>query len=247
MTNTGGPLIQVADASFGYGDRPVVTGAWLEVGAGERVAIVGSNGSGKSTLVKGLLGLNDHLSGRVELFGTPLARFHDRHLLGYVPQRHTASATVPATASEIVSSGRLPHLGLWGRPSRTDRDIIARSLALVGLGDMAQRQVNTMSGGQQRRVLIARALAAQPAILLMDEPTAGVDAANQRVLTEVLGRLVSEGLTLLVVTHEIDPLAPVLTRVVTMDAGRVRTDRSLGDHLGRVVVGTRSPEHEETE
>lgn len=234
------PLIELADASFGYGDRPVVTGASLVVRAGERVALVGSNGSGKSTLVRGLLGLNDHLGGGAELFGTPLGRFRQRHLLGYVPQRNTVSATVPATAAEIVTSGRLPRLGLWGRPGRQDRRIIGRSLDLVGLGDLAEHQVNTMSGGQQRRVLIARALAAEPEILVMDEPTAGVDAANQRVLADVLARLVDEGMTLLVVTHEMGPLAPLLTRVVTVDAGRIRTDQTAAEYSAG-TAGATSP------
>lgn len=226
-----GSLIELADASFGYGDRPVVTGATLSVSAGERVALVGSNGSGKSTLVKGLLGLNDHLGGRVELFGTPLGSFRDRHLLGYVPQRHTLSASVRATAHEIVASGRLSRLGLLGRPRQADKSVIARSLELVGLGDIGSHEVSTLSGGQQRRVLIARALAAEPEVLVMDEPTAGVDAANQQVLTEVLARLLDTGVTLIVVTHELGPMTPILSRVITVDAGRVREDTSLAQHL----------------
>lgn len=220
----GTPVVELVDASFGYRHRPVVTGATLTIRAGERLAVVGPNGSGKSTLVKGLLGLNDHLGGQVRLFGTPAERFGDRHLLGYVPQRHTVSATVRATAAEIVASGRLPRLGLLGRPGREDRRIIEESLALVGLGGAGSREVADLSGGQQRRVLIARALAAGPEVLVMDEPTAGVDAANQQVLAEVLQRLVDRGVTLVVVTHEIEPLAPLLTRVVTVDTGRITAD-----------------------
>ncbi|GAB47986.1 metal ABC transporter ATP-binding protein [Mobilicoccus pelagius] len=217
-------MIDLVDASFGYRHRPVVTGATLAIRPGERVAVVGPNGSGKSTLVKGVLGLNDHLGGQVRLFGTPADRFRQRHLLGYVPQRHTVSATVRATAGEVVASGRLPRLGLLGRPGRADRAVIAECLAVVGLGDAVHREVADLSGGQQRRVLIARALAAGPEVLVMDEPTAGVDAANQVVLAEVLGRLVERGVTLVVVTHEIDPLASLLTRVVTVDTGRITGD-----------------------
>ncbi|MDO5628555.1 MAG: ATP-binding cassette domain-containing protein [Mobilicoccus sp.] len=229
-------VIDLLDASFGYGERPVVTGATLCVNPGERVAVVGANGSGKSTLVKGLLGLNDHLGGRVTLFGTPLARFKQRHLLGYVPQRHTLSASVAATAGEIVASGRLPHLGVWGRPGRGDRAIISESLELVGLGDRENHEVSTFSGGQQRRVLIARALAGGPKVLIMDEPTAGVDAASQRQLAGVLARLADAGVTLVVVTHEIAPLTGVLSRVVTVEAGRVRGDTSLTSHLSTPVA-----------
>lgn len=223
-TTPGAPVLDLVDASFGYRHRPVVTGATLTVRAGERLAVIGPNGSGKSTLIKGVLGLNDHLGGEVRLFGTPMARFRDRHLLGYVPQRHTVSATVRATATEIVASGRLPRLGLLGRPGREDRRVIAESLALVGLDDDGRREVADLSGGQQRRVLIARALAAEPEVLVMDEPTAGVDAPNQQVLAEVLHRLVDRGVTLVVVTHDIDPLASLLTRLVTVDTGRIRED-----------------------
>ncbi|WP_052466357.1 metal ABC transporter ATP-binding protein [Mobilicoccus massiliensis] len=218
------PVIDLVDASFGYRQRPVVTGASLRIDPGERVAVVGPNGSGKSTLVKGILGLNDHLGGEVLLFGTPMSRFRERHLIGYVPQRHTVSAAVRATATEIVASGRLPRLGLLGRPGRADRAVIAESLALVGLGDVARSGVNDLSGGQQRRVLIARALASEPRVLVMDEPTAGVDVGNQKVLAQVLGRLVDRGVTLVIITHDIEPVAPLLTRVVTVDTGRITDD-----------------------
>ncbi|MGN6636641.1 MAG: metal ABC transporter ATP-binding protein, partial [Oryzihumus sp.] len=189
------PVISLRDAAFGYADRAVLAGATLDVQQGEVLALLGPNGSGKSTFVRGLLGLNDHLGGQVELFGTPLQDFREHARLGYVPQRHTLSASVRATASEIVAIGRLPHLRWWGRPTRADRAIIEESLELVGLEDRAEADVSTLSGGQQRRVLIARALAAQPYVLDMDEPTAGVDEANQRVLSEVMDRLAERGTT----------------------------------------------------
>lgn len=226
-----GPVISLQDASFGYADRRVVSDVDLQILPGETVALVGANGSGKSTLVKGLLGLNDHLGGEVDLFGTPIEDFTKRYLLGYVPQRHTLSSSVAATVTEIVSTGRLPHQGWFARPSRTDRRIVADALEVVGLADFARHEVATLSGGQQRRVLIARALAAQPEVLIMDEPTAGVDLANQHVLRQVLVRLVDEGATLLIVTHEIEPLRPLLRRLVEMRAGRIARDVSLAPLL----------------
>ncbi|WP_226344187.1 metal ABC transporter ATP-binding protein [Agilicoccus flavus] len=217
-------IIALRSASFGYADRTVVSGVDLTLHPGEVVALLGANGSGKSTLVKGLLGLNDHLGGSVELFGTPLRRFRRRSLLGYVPQRHTLSGTVAATVTEIVAAGRLPHQGLLARPSREDRRIIGESLELVGLADRARDDVAELSGGQQRRVLIARALAGRPEVLVMDEPTAGVDLGNQRALEAVLARLAERGTTMLVVTHEVAPLRSILTRVVTMSGGRITFD-----------------------
>ncbi|WP_253272688.1 metal ABC transporter ATP-binding protein [Arsenicicoccus sp. oral taxon 190] len=227
------PVIRLRGASFGYADRAVVSGADLVVRPGEALALLGPNGCGKSTLVKGLLGLNDHLGGEVELFGMPLARFRDRHRLGYVPQRHTLSTSVAATVTEVVAAGRLPHQGLLARLRRHDREVIARSLDVVGLADLAREDVSTLSGGQQRRVLIARALAGQPDALVMDEPTAGVDVANQRLLATVLQRLRDRGVGLLIVTHEVDAIAGVLDRVVCMASGRIVFDGTVAELAAR--------------
>jgi zinc transport system ATP-binding protein len=218
------PVLDLRHASFGYGERAVVTDVDLTVRRGEIVAVLGANGSGKSTLMKGILSLNDQLAGSVRLFGEPAEEFHDRARIGYVPQRHTLSSSVRATAEEIVNTGRLPRLGLLGRLKATDRQIVARALEVVGLADRAGTEVSTLSGGQQRRVLIARALAGQPDVLIMDEPTAGVDAASQHVLADVLERLVERDVTMLIVTHELGALERLLTRIVVVDGGHIRFD-----------------------
>jgi zinc transport system ATP-binding protein len=221
------PVVSLGGATFGYADNAVVRHVTLDVHPGEVVAVLGPNGAGKSTIVKGLLGLSDRLGGQVRLFGMPLeqfARSGDHARLGYVPQRHTLSGSVRATVEEIVATGRLVRQSWFGRPNATDRQVIARALDVVGLADRADIDVGTLSGGQQRRVLIARALAAQPDVLLMDEPTAGVDTANQHVLAEVLGRLAAQGVTMLVVTHEMDAFLDVVTRVVVVDRGGVTYD-----------------------
>lgn len=223
-------IVSLQAASFGYTSHPVVSGVTLDIRAGEVVAILGPNGSGKSTLVKGLLGLNSHLGGEAALFGTPIERFRDHARLGYVPQRHTLSTSVRATVAEIVAIGRLPHQGWLGRSNNEDRRIIQESLALVGLADRATVDVSTLSGGQQRRVLIARALAAQPDVLMMDEPTAGVDLANQEVLSQVLARLARRGATMMIVTHELRALRGVLTRIVGLDGGRIIFDGTPQEH-----------------
>ena len=217
-------VIDLRRASFGYGERPTVTDATLSVRRGEIVAVVGPNGSGKSTLMKGILGLNERTDGTLTLFGVPGDELRDRARLGYVPQRHTLSTSVRATAEEIVATGRLPRISWLGRLRATDRQIVARSLDVVGLADRAATEVSTLSGGQQRRVLIARALAGQPDVLIMDEPTAGVDAANQHVLADVLERLVEREVTMVIVTHELGALERLLTRIVVVDGGRIRFD-----------------------
>jgi len=246
----GGPaaIVSLRGASFGYEGHPVVSGVTLDINAGEVVAILGPNGSGKSTLVKGLLGLNDHLAGEAALFGTPIDRFRDHARLGYVPQRHTLSTSVRATVDEIVAIGRLPHQSWLGRPNHQDRVIIRESLAVVGLDDRSTVDVSTLSGGQQRRVLIARALAAQPDVLIMDEPTAGVDLASQEVLSQVLARLAERGATMLIVTHELQALRGVLTRIVQINGGRVSFDGTPAAHdrlQGALAAGPDGHHHDD--
>jgi zinc transport system ATP-binding protein len=219
------PVIALEHASFGYAEAPVVRDVTLTIAPGEVVALLGANGSGKSTLVKGLLGLNDLMGGRARLFGVPVEDFDDHPRLGYVPQRHTLSASVRATVAEIVEVGRLPHRRWWQpRVGRGDGHLIDRCLDVVGLKDRSGADVTTLSGGQQRRVLIARALASHPDVLIMDEPTAGVDAANQEVLAGVLARLARGGTTMLIVTHELEALSDIVTRIVVMSGGRVSFD-----------------------
>jgi len=243
-----GPIISLRAASFGYDDRPVVSDVTLDVMPGEVVAVLGPNGAGKSTLIKGLLGLNDLVSGEVDLFGIPRDRFRDHARVGYVPQRHTLSGSVRATVEEIVATGRLVRQSWLGRQSARDRAVIARALAVVGLADRADVDVSTLSGGQQRRVLIARALASEPDILLMDEPTAGVDTANQHVLAEVLERLAADGVTMLIVTHEMTAFAGLVTRVLVVDNAAVSFDdscRAFLERQGEVLDKHHSHHHDD--
>ena len=223
----GAAAVRLQNATIGYGDVPIVTGVDLTIGHGEAVAILGSNGSGKTTLARGLLGLAPVLGGEVELLGAPVGRLRERGRVGYVPQRHTVSGAVPATVREVVSVGRLASLGLFRRLGATDRAAVGDAVAAVGLADRMDEPVASLSGGQQRRVLVARALAAQPELLIMDEPTAGVDAASQEALGDVLARVSAAGTTLLVVTHEAGPLTGVLTRAVVVDHGRISYDGPL--------------------
>lgn len=217
-------LLRLRSASFGYAEREVVSGVDLDLRRGEVVALLGPNGSGKSTLVRGILGLATRQAGVVELFGTPQEKFSEHTRIGYVPQRHSLSASVRATVTEIVEVGRLPHRPWWRPASREDRAVVRRAIDDVGLGDRAGEEVASLSGGQQRRVLIARALAAQPEVLVMDEPTAGVDLASQETLSVVLRRLADRGTSMLVVTHELAALEGLVTRIACLEAGHLDFD-----------------------
>jgi zinc transport system ATP-binding protein len=239
----GGSVVELRGVAVGYGERAVVSGVDLTIDAGEVVALVGPNGSGKTTIVRGILGLAPVVAGTVHLFGVPARQFHQRWRIGYVPQRHTVVGAVPSTVAEVVGSGRLPRKRWFAPATREDRRVVARAIDVVGLGDRRRAPVATLSGGQQRRVLIARALAAEPQVLVMDEPTAGVDAQSSQSLTRTLGRLVDAGLTLIVVTHDVLPLAPVLTRVVTVADGRIVADEPAGRALARLPAPGAGQDH----
>jgi zinc transport system ATP-binding protein len=233
--------VHLRGAAIGYGDVPIVRGVDLTVRQGEAVAVLGSNGSGKTTLARGLLGLATVLDGEVEVLDAPVGRLRERGRVGYVPQRHTVTGAVPATVREVVGVGRLARLGLFRRLRPADRAAVADAVAAVGLSDRMGDPVASLSGGQQRRVLVARALAAEPELLIMDEPTAGVDAASQEALAAVLARVSATGTTLVVVTHETGPLSGVLSRAVVVDHGRISYDGPLAG-AGPVPGGDHHPE-----
>ena len=226
--------------------RDILRDVALEVHAGEFVALMGPNGSGKSTLVRALTGLNPLSAGRLELFGTPYDDFHDWRRVGFVPQRASAASGIPASVWEIVASGRLTHRRLLRPLSRADRAAIDDALETVGLADRKHDGVSTLSGGQQQRTLIARALAGQPELLFLDEPTAGVDLPNQQALADALGRLKERGATIVLVAHELGPLAPLVDRTVVMrDGQKVYDGVPLADHEvhGPVFFGEAHSHH----
>ncbi len=245
MSADGRVVVALRGVSVGYGERVVVRDADLVVRDGEVVAVLGANGSGKTTLVRGLLGLADVVAGEVELLGRPRHARRDRARIGYVPQRHTIGGAIPSTVREVVSSGRLPRLGPLGRMRARDRAVVQEAIEAVHLAELAGTDVGELSGGQQRRVLIARALAAEPEVLVMDEPTAGVDQASQHALAGTIRGLATRGVPMLVVTHEVAPLADVLTRAIVVDDGRITYDGPLphGADGHRHGPGTSSDHH----
>jgi zinc transport system ATP-binding protein len=222
--NAEATLIKVVDATIGYDAHPVVHRATLAIAAGEVVAVLGANGSGKSTLIRGILGIAPLFDGEIEVFGEPVRGLRRRWRLGYVPQRQVIGGGVPTTVTEVVTSGRLARVGPWRRMTGADRAHVRDAIAEVGLADRARDPVALLSGGQQRRVLIARALASDAEVLLLDEPTAGVDTETQEKLTETMAALVARGVTIALVTHELGPAAAIVTRAVQMRDGRITYD-----------------------
>jgi zinc transport system ATP-binding protein len=218
------PVLAVERAVVAYNGRRILRAVDLRMGVGEVVALLGANGSGKSTLVRACVGLVPLVSGRIQLFGSPLERFRAWRRIGYVPQRITAASGVPATVREVVHTGRLAGRAWWQRPSGADRAAVDRALAVVGLQDRGRDGVQELSGGQQQRVLIARALAADPEVLILDEPLAGVDLASQDAFATTLGELIGAGRTVLLVAHELGPLEPLIHRAVVLRRGQVVHD-----------------------
>ncbi|GAA4801846.1 metal ABC transporter ATP-binding protein [Nocardioides caeni] len=226
-----GTAVSMRGGNVSLGGRPVLRGIDVEVGHGAFLALMGANGSGKSTLVRALVGLNALTAGEVRLFGTPLASYDAWERIGFVPQRATATSGVPASVWEVVAAGRLTRRRLLRPLSRTDRAAIDEALEVVGLADRRRDAVSNLSGGQQQRVLIARALAGQPELFFLDEPTAGVDLPNQQVLADTLALLKERGATIVLVAHELGPLAPLVDRAVVLRDGRVAYDGpALRDH-----------------
>jgi zinc transport system ATP-binding protein len=204
--------------------RPIVRDVTFHVDPGQVVAILGPNGSGKSTLLKALVGLNPVSTGTVSVFGTPLPQFRDWYRIGYVPQRSNLSTGVPATVREVVASGRIARRRPFFPMSRHDQDVVDAAVDLVGLGGRSGHALSTLSGGQQQRVLVARTLAGEPDLLLLDEPNAGVDHASQMAIAETLGGRADAGASVVVVLHELGPFAPLIDRVVALREGRVTYD-----------------------
>ncbi|MEU9699809.1 metal ABC transporter ATP-binding protein [Streptomyces sp. NPDC047981] len=227
------PVISVRGATASLGARPVLRGVDLTVNPGEVVALLGANGSGKSTAVRAIIGQVPLTDGAISLFGTERKRFRDWSRVGYVPQRTTAASGVPATIREVVTSGRISRRK-FGPLAKADRAAVDRAIELVGLTDRAKDSVSALSGGQHQRVLIARALASQPDLLIMDEPMAGVDLASQEILAGTLREQVAGGTTVLLVLHELGPLEPLIDRAVVLRDGCVVHDgpppKAVGQH-----------------
>lgn len=195
------PPLEIHDLTVAYDRRPVLWGIDVVVPRGQLVGIIGPNGAGKSTLMKACLGVIPAAGGWVRLFGLPPEKAQAR--VGYVPQRESVDWDFPVNVMDVVLMGRFGRLGWFRRPTRHDREVAAASLEKVGMLAFANRQIANLSGGQQQRVFLARALAQESDLYFMDEPFAGVDAATEAAIVEVLHELRDRGCTILVVHHDL--------------------------------------------
>jgi zinc transport system ATP-binding protein len=208
-------LLRVEQADFGYEGRAIVHRASLLIHASEFVVLVGSNGSGKSTLLRGILGLLPPLAGRVE------RRAGLR--IGYVPQRETLDPLYPLSGENVVMMGAVRDLRPWQWVRKTDRERAHAALEACDAAGFARQRYAALSGGQRQRVLLARALATNPELLLLDEPTASVDPEAERALLDLLGQLAhTRHLAVWMVTHHLHAIAGRFDRVATVEEGRVR-------------------------
>ena len=220
MTRT--PVLELDRVTFGYARLPVLREASLRVMPAEFVAIVGGNGSGKTTLLKLALGLLQPSAGSVRLFGEPLERFRSWSRIGYVPQRAALDSAVPISVEEVVHTGLAGQLGLFGRPSRQQRERLEQVVDLTGIAPIRKRPVHRLSGGQQQRVLIARALVTAPQLLVLDEPTTGIDAHARHLLRDSLEHLVKvEGVAVAYISHDPGSFEGLADRVLEVSAGRL--------------------------
>jgi ABC-type Mn2+/Zn2+ transport system ATPase subunit len=188
----------------------------LTLEPGMALGIVGPNGSGKSTLLKTIAGLLVPESGILEVFGTK-PRTLPPGTIAYVPQIEAVDWTFPANVYDVVAMGRFPRLGLLQRFSRHDRRVVDAALEALRLGDLRNRHISQLSGGQQQRAFVARAIAQEPKLLLLDEPTTGVDAATEEALRELVRGLVKNGLPVLMTTHDLDRAADWFDRLAVVD------------------------------
>ena len=213
-------VLDVREIEFAFESGRVLNGVSLSVRAGDFLVLLGPNGSGKSTLVKVALGLLEPAGGTAALFGFPAREARAREKVGYVPQRAAISSRVPATVAEVVLTGRV-HGSPFGVFRRADREAAAKALDRVGLAHLAGRRIGELSGGEQQRVLIARALVSDPRLLVLDEPTAGVDKESQSRFAEILRDLNASGVTIVMVAHDVGAVGPYLTRVVALHQGHL--------------------------
>lgn len=217
-------LINIKNLRFSYGSTQVLDDVDLTVNKGDFLGLVGENGSGKSTLIKLIAGFEDRYEGTIKVFDKDIKASKNKGNIGFVPQKANAFNTdFPATVEEIVGSNVYNGIALPWQNGAEKRERVKRSLELVGMQEYSKNKIGRLSGGQQQRIFIARALAGSPEILLMDEPTVGVDAKSQEAIYCLLARLNQRlGITIVMVTHDIAAVTWHANKLAMLSDGRIR-------------------------
>jgi len=213
-------LVEISGVSFSYGNNEdVLSNITLDIHQGDYLGLVGPNGAGKTTLLKIMLGLLPATKGQVKLFGTELKKFKKWSDIGYVPQKATNfDINFPVTAGEVVLMGRYGKKGLFSRATKIDRNIAKKALHEVGMQEYENRLIGDLSGGQQQRIFIARALAGEPKIVFLDEPTSGIDEKTQDEFYSIIKKLNQElDLTIILVSHDIEKITKEVMHVACVD------------------------------
>lgn len=211
--------IDVNDLTVAYNDRPVLWDVDLQVPSGVLMAIAGPNGAGKTTLLKSILGLVKPAAGRIFIHGAPYRE--QRDMVAYVPQRGSVDWDFPTQVLDVVMMGTYGKLGWLKRPGQKQRELAMQCLERVGMADFYQRQISQLSGGQQQRVFLARALAQEAQVYLMDEPFQGVDATTERAIIELLRDLRTQGRTVVVVHHDLQTIPEYFDWLALINVRRI--------------------------
>ena len=207
--------IEVHDLTVVYDRKPALWDIDFQLPKGKLIGVIGPNGSGKSTLIKAIMGIVDKSSGWVKVFGEDIEDV--RHKVSYVPQRESVDWDFPTNVFDVVLMGRFGRKSLWRRTSKEDKQIVEQSLKKVGMWEFKNRQIAQLSGGQQQRVFMARALAEQAEVYLMDEPFAGVDAATENSIFKVFEEVRDSGKTMMVIHHDLQSAAKYFDWIVLLN------------------------------
>lgn len=230
-------MLEVRDLHCGYGKTEIVHGVSFDVRDGEFCCIIGANGCGKTTLLKNLLGLIKPFSGTVHMDGEDVLAMGEKQmarLFAYIPQAHTPP--FPFAVRDVVLMGRTPYLNQLAVISPEDRMIAYQALKTLGIEDLAEEIYTELSGGQRQLVLIARALTQQPKLLIMDEPTASLDFGNQQLVLSRMKALASEGMAVIMVTHDPAHALYCASQVVVMDAGEIIHEGTPADSITTEIL-----------
>lgn len=213
------PIFDIKNLSFIVKGQRILSNISLEIFRSEYIAIIGPNGGGKTTLVRMLLGLEKPTSGEVKIYGKKLSNFKEWHKIGYVPQRAShVDSSFPATVLDIVKMGRTSQGGIFSSFNETDKKLVYDAMAKMDILDLQDKMIGTLSGGQRQRAMIARALASNPEILILDEPNTGVDVASQKNFYALLRKLNQEDkITIVFITHDIGVIADDIARLFTIN------------------------------